>query len=460
LVKTVQEPEPDKLQPYNEQAEMAVIGSMLVDPDAILKVSSWLKPEDFFINFYGYTYEAILSLFEKGVRHDDMRVISSELEAMNKLKEMSHGDIYYRLAQCEIDTMTGHAIAWWARKIKVCSILRKYIEVAGKIARAAYVNEPTEEDLIKVRDLVETALFEISPTILEESGWMHISQIMGQNLDRLEQIQNGEMEPGYLTGLTELDKLLGGIQPGDYIILAGRPGMGKTVLALQLLTYWGRKYGAGGLVSLEMSNIQLGTRIISSDSGISSNRIRLGEIKENEWASLLQSTTELSKLPIYFDDTPAVTPGQLVAKAKKLTLEHDGKFLVIDYLQLMDSDLQVDRNRNEVISVISRACKRIARELNIPVLALSQLSRAVESRQDKRPRSSDLRDSGSLEQDADIILFIYRDEVYNPDTEFPNLAEIIVGKFRHGPTGVFSVYFKKATQQFADLEVKHQQLEY
>ena len=265
---------------------------------------------------------------------------------------------------------------------------------------------------------------------------------------------------GVPTGLTDLDKLLGGLQRSDMVVMAGRPGMGKTSLALSIALQAARRlHKRIALFSLEMSDEQLVQRLISAETGIDSQRLRLGDIKEDEWPTFIQATNLLAGTSVFIDDTPAISALELRAKARRLHAEHGLDLLIVDYLQLMRGDSRSE-NRQQEISYISRSIKALARELNIPILALSQLSRQVESRHDKRPMLSDLRESGSIEQDADVVLFIYRDDVYNQDSEFPNIAEIIVSKHRSGPTGIFSVYFKKHLAQFVDLEVQTQPLEY
>ena len=236
--------------------------------------------------------------------------------------------------------------------------------------------------------------------------------------------------------------------------------MGKTSLALSIALQAARRHHKRvAIFSLEMSDEQLVQRLVSAETGIDSQRLRLGDIKDDEWATFIQATNLLSNTEVFIDDTPAISALELRTKARRLHAEHGLDLLIVDYLQLMRGDTRSE-NRQQEISFISRSIKALARELNIPILALSQLSRQVESRHDKRPMLSDLRESGSIEQDADVVLFIYRDEIYNPDTEFPNIAEIIVSKHRSGPTGIFSVYFKKSLAQFVDLEVRTQPLDY
>ena len=353
-------------------------------------------------------------------------------------------------------TPTSIHVEYYARIIERTAVLRRLISAAGEIARLAYQDT---EDVGEVVDRAEEIIFNVSSRRVDRD-LRHIRQIMDKFYDRIEYLyqHQGEMI-GVPTGLADLDKLLGGLQRSDMIVMAGRPGTGKTSLALSIALQAARRMQKRvAIFSLEMSDEQLVQRFISAETGIDSQRLRLGDIKEDEWPTFIQATNLLSRTSIFIDDTPAITALELRSKARRLHAEHGLDLVIVDYLQLMQGDSHSE-NRQQEISFISRSIKALARELNIPILALSQLSRQVESRHDKRPMLSDLRESGSIEQDADIVMFIYRDELYNPDTEFPNIAEIIVSKHRSGPTGTFSVYFKKHLAQFVDLEVRQHALE-
>jgi replicative DNA helicase len=281
-----------------------------------------------------------------------------------------------------------------------------------------------------------------------------MGDLAGLVYDHIERVRQAGGITGIPTGLTDLDRLLGGLQRSDMIVMAGRPGMGKTSLAMQIAKSAAKNHGKRSLFfSLEMSKEQLAQRVVSSETGIEVNRLRTGNIRDEEWNTFFLAQKAMSEYPIAVDDTPSLTPSQLRSKA----IRHQARFgldlIIIDYIQLMATDHR-EQNRHQEISIISRACKTLARELNIPIIALSQLSREVEKRRDKRPMLSDLRESGAIEADADVVAFLYRDEVYNPDTEFPDVAEIIVAKHRSGPTGVLSVYFKKHLTEFVDLAVR------
>jgi replicative DNA helicase len=442
---------PDKLQPHNIEAEEAVLGSLLIDPDAIIHLSTFLKPVDFYIERHAWVYEAINDLHERR-EPADLVTLSDELERRGQLGEI--GGAAYLTSLINATPTSIHA-EYYARIVERTAVLRRLIDAAGKIAQLAYQDT---DDVDAVVDRAEEIIFGISERRVERD-LRPIRQVLDAYYDRIEYLYQHQGEIiGIPTGLADLDKLLGGLQRSDMVVMAGRPGMGKTSLALSMALQAARqRQKRVAIFSLEMSDEQLVQRLVSAETGIDSQRLRLGNIKPDEWPTFYQAIRLLSETSIFIDDTPAITALELRAKARRLHAEHGLDLLIVDYLQLMSGGTRSE-NRQQEISFISRSIKGLARELNIPILALSQLSRQVESRADKRPLLSDLRESGSIEQDADVVLFIYRDEVYNPDTEFPNIAEIIVSKHRSGPTGIFSVYFKKHLAQFVDLEVRVQPL--
>ncbi|MEM7343017.1 MAG: replicative DNA helicase [Chloroflexota bacterium] len=444
---------PDKLQPHNIEAEEAVLGSLLIDPDAIIRVATFLTPEEFFLDRHRWVYEAIRDLHERR-QPADLVTLSDELEVRGQLGEI--GGTAYLTGLINATPTSIHA-EFYARIIERTSILRRLIEAAGEIAKLAYQDTQEVDEVV---DRAEEIIFNVSSRRVGHD-LRPIRQVLDEYYDRIEYLHQHQGEIiGIPTGLADLDKLLGGLQRSDMIVMAGRPGMGKTSLALSIALQSARRWQKRvAIFSLEMSGEQLVQRLVSAETGIDSQRLRLGNIKEDEWSTFIQATSLLSNTAIFIDDTPAISIMELRSKARRLFAEHGLDMIIVDYMQLMRGDYKSE-NRQQEISFISRSMKTLARELNVPVLALSQLSRQVESRHDKRPMLSDLRESGSIEQDADVVLFIYRDDVYNPDTEFPNIAEIIVAKHRSGPTGIFSVYFKKQLAQFVDLEVKTQPLEY
>ncbi|HFD38427.1 MAG TPA: replicative DNA helicase, partial [Anaerolineae bacterium] len=326
----------------------------------------------------------------------------------------------------------------------------------GKIAALAYQEA---DDVEEVVDRAEEILFGVSERRVSRE-LVPIRQVLSEYYDRIEYLTShrGELI-GIPTGFERIDKLLGGLQRSDMVILAARPSVGKTSLALSFAHNAAKKYNQRvAFFSLEMSSEQVVQRLIAAETGINSQRLRRGEIEEHEWNRFIKATNDLAETHFYIDDTPGVSAMELRTKARRLHAEVGLDLIIVDYLQLMRGDHRSE-NRVQEISAISRSLKALARELNVPLLALSQLSRGVESRTDKRPILSDLRESGALEQDADVVMFIYRDEMYNENTEWPNIADIIIAKHRNGPTGTVQLYFKKELAQFLEAEVRRTEVD-
>ncbi len=449
---------PEKLQPHNMEAEEAVLGSLLIDPDAIINISTFLRAEDFFLQRHGWVYAAVVDLHERR-QPADLVTLSDELARREQLEDIGGAAYLTSLINA---TPTSIHVEYYAHIVERTAVLRRLIGAASEIAALAYKDNEDADDVV---DRAEEIIFGISERRVDRD-LRPIRSVLESYYDRIEYLQQHQGEIiGIPTGLTDLDKLLGGLQRSDVIVMAGRPGMGKTSLALSIALQSARRWQKRVAVfSLEMSDEQLVQRLVSAETGIDSQRLRLGSIKADEWPNFYQAMQLLSETSVFIDDTPAISVMELRAKARRLHAEHGLDLLIVDYLQLMRGGAgdggHSHENRQQEISYISRSIKGLARELNIPILAISQLNRSVESRADKRPLESDLRESGSLEQDSDVIMFIYRDDKYNPDSEFPNIAEIIVAKQRNGGTGTIQSYFKKQLRQFVDLEMNTQTLEY
>jgi replicative DNA helicase len=435
---------PDKMMPHNVEAEEAVLGSLLIDPDAIFKVATYLMPADFFIERNGWVYEAILALHDRREAVDFV-TLCDDLERHDRLQEI--GGAAYITHLINVVPTSIH-VEYYGHIVERAAIRRRLIRAATQIAALAYEEG---DDVDEAVDRAEQILFGVSQRRLARD-LIPIRQVISEYYDRIDYLyRHGDEFIGVPTGFPRIDRLLGGLQRSDLIIVAGRPAMGKTSLALNIAHSAAVKNQRVAIFSLEMSNEQLVQRLIASETGISSHRLRTGKLKEDEWDKFAQATGILSDQHIFIDDTPSISAMQMRTKCRRLHAEHGLDLIIVDYLQLMQGDRRSE-NRVQEISYISRMLKGLARELNVPVMAASQLSRAVEQRGDKHPMLSDLRESGSIEQDADIVMFIYREEVYEPETPMKNIAEIIVSKHRHGPTGTVELYFEKELTRFRELE--------
>lgn len=442
--------------PANIEAERAVLGALLIDPDAIIKVASYLRSEDFYRERHSWIYDAIFQLNERREPLDTVTLID-ELERRGQLEEIG-GPAY--IVDLINSTPTAIYVDHYARIVERTATLRRLISAAGRIAELAYAED---QDVESVMDRAEQIIFGVSESRIHRD-LTPIRQVMGNVIERIDELaRNPDRLMGVPTGFTMLDRLLGGLQKSDLIILAGRPGMGKTSFALSIAQNAAKRYDARVAVfSLEMSSEQLVQRLLSMETAIDSHRLRLGAVEEDEWPILLEAANSLSNTKIFIDDTPAASITDIRTKSRRLYAEHGLDMILIDYMQLMTGPGGSGRNdnRQQEISFISRSLKALARELNVPVIALSQLSRAVEGRSDKKPMLSDLRESGSIEQDADLVMFIYREDYYQEDSDKQNIADVLVAKHRHGSTGTVSLYFRKELTQFRDLEIQRTELEY
>lgn len=448
--------QPIKTIPANIDAERAVLGALLIDPDAVIKIASFLRSEDFYRERHGWIYRALIALHERREPADFVTLVD-ELERQEQLEEIG-GPAY--ITELINSTPTAIYVDYYARIVERTAILRRLIGAAGKIAELAY---DESNDVDEVVDRAEQIIFGISESRIHRD-LTPIATIMASVVDQIDYLaRNQDTLMGVPTGFVMLDKMLGGFQKSDLVILAGRPGMGKSSLGLSIAQNAAKRYDARVAVfSLEMSNEQLVQRMLSVESAIDSHRLRLGQVYEEEWPILMEAANTLAASRIFIDDTPGATVMDIRTKARRLYAEHGMDLIIIDYMQLMSGGGTPGRgeNRQQEISYISRSLKELARELNVPVVALSQLSRAVESRSDKRPMLSDLRESGSIEQDADVVLFVYREDYYVEDTDRQNIADIIVAKHRHGSTGTISLFFRKELTQFRDLEIQREELDY
>jgi replicative DNA helicase len=435
----------DRVSPSNIEAEEALLGSLLIDPDAIFEVASFLRPHSFYREQNRWVYEAILDLNERR-EPVDLITLTDELRRRNRLDEVGGESFIIGLLNTVPTSINARS---YGQIVDSAALRRRLITAASTIANLAYEQD---EDISIVIDRAEQALFSISEERTTRD-LVPVKEIARGYLDRIEELNaRGDDVIGVPTSFTDLDKLLGGLNKSDLIIIAARPGMGKTALQLAIGQAAARRFGKRvAIFSLEMSGEQLVQRMIASETRIDSQRLRRGDLHEDESPRFYEAVGRISEAKLFIDDTPSITPMQLRTKCRRLYAEHGLDLVMVDYLQLMQTE-RTQTNRVQEISEISRSLKALARELDVPVLANSQLSRAVEQRQEKRPQLSDLRDSGSIEQDSDIVLFIYRDEYYNQDaSERPNIAEINIAKHRNGPTAIIDLYWHGELATFRNL---------
>ncbi|WP_448873349.1 replicative DNA helicase [Desulfobulbus propionicus] len=422
--------------PQSIEAEQAVLGTVLLQDKALLKIVDVLKPDDFYREAHKTIFTAMITLFEKREPHD-LITVTSLLNDQNKLDRV--GGASYLASLTDIIPFSG-TLMHHAQLIRKKSILRKLIQTTSEVTARCY---DTQDDIESLIDQAEKTIFEIAHSN-KGQGFEPMSSIVPRAFDRITALfDKQEHITGVATGYDELDRLTAGLQPAELIILAARPSMGKTALSMNIVQHAaliGKVPVA--VFSLEMSMESLALRMLCSIGRIDSQRIRTGKLHDNDWPKLTRATGMLADAPIYIDDTAGLTVLEMRAKARRLKSEHNLGLIVVDYLQLMQGKSNSE-NRTQEISEISRSLKAMAKELNVPVLALSQLNRSLENRTDKRPQLADLRESGAIEQDADVIMFIYRDEVYNHAEDNPNrgLAEVIIGKQRNGPTGMIKMTF-------------------
>ncbi len=424
--------------PHSREAEEAVIGAVLINPEVYYDLAQFLNPDDFYLHRLRFIWEAFTSLHEKRIKIDFLTV-SNELENMSRLEEIG-GGAYLTALLNQVPT-TLHAEDY-GRIIEAHSIRRKMLTAANQIATLAYQEATPIET---VMGEAEKAVFNVSERKLRHEV-TPIKSVLSDYYDHIVELQRrGDEIVGVPTDFVDLDKMTGGLQPSDLLIIAGRPGQGKTAWMLSVVNNAAVKYKKRVAVfSLEMSNEQVVQRLISQQTGIDSQRLRTGKLTEEDQALFVHAIEVLGDTRIYLDDTPALSPLQLRTKCRRLEMEFGLDLVIVDYLQLMTSETR-NENRVQEVSYISRSLKQLARELKVPLIAAAQLSRAVEQRADKEPQLSDLRESGSLEQDADIVMFIYRDE---KDPAMQNVTHLKVAKHRNGPVGTIDLIFRNNLTKF------------
>jgi len=439
--------------PWSEEAEISVLSAMLIDGDAVARAVEMVDDGSFYKEANRRVFRAMIRLYSRG-EVIDVVTLSDELKSSGELE--GAGGMPY-LARLVDAVPTAANIEYHCRILKDKSVLRRLIEAATDIVQEAYEAPAGEVD--DTLDRAEQRIFQIAQAS-ERQGFVWIKEILWPAFERIEELQRS---PGSVTGVAsgypDLDNMTAGFQPGDLVVVAGRPSMGKTALALNFAQHAAIDHDVPVAVfSLEMSKESLVQRLLCAEGRVDSGRLRRGRLQDDEYARLATAAGHLNTAPIWIDDTPAISPLELRAKARRLAAEVDLGLIIVDYLQLMAGPRNVE-NRQQEISAISRSLKAVSKELNVPVVALSQLSRAPEQRTDKRPLLADLRESGAIEQDADLVIFVYREEAYRKDGDLiddkgeslEGRAEIIVGKQRNGPTGTVNLYFHKSYTLFESL---------
>lgn len=436
-----------KMPPQNVEAEKSLLGSLLIDKEAIYKAAEIVRAEDFYQNSHKIIYESMIRLFDKK-KSIDLVTLNEELKNNKKLKEV--GGATYLASLANLVPTAAH-IKEYAEIVSQKATLRRLIYASQEIALLGY-EEATDID--KIIDQAEQHIFAISQKVTKQE-FIPLSEILAESFERIDEIhKNKDKLRGIPTGFKDLDNILSGFQPSDLIIIASRPSMGKTTLALNMALSAALKHNTGvAIFSLEMSKEQLVDRLLSTSSGVDLWKMRTGNLDDEDFPKIGQAMGKLSEASIYIDDSAMCNVMEIRTKARRLQSEKGLGMIVIDYLQLIQGNYDAD-SRTQEISEISRTLKGLARELNVPVIALSQLSRAVELRTPKIPQLADLRESGSIEQDADVVMFIYREDYYDKETEKKNIAEILIRKHRNGPTGDIELYFSPEQVSFKNIEKK------
>ncbi|MDM5209966.1 replicative DNA helicase [Peribacillus sp. RS7] len=436
----------DRIPPQNIEAEQAVLGAIFLEPSSLTVTSEVLIPEDFYRSSHQKIFNVMLKLNDEG-KAVDLITVTEELAATKNLEEV--GGVSY-LSELAGSVPTAANIEYYARIVEEKSLLRRLIRTATNIAQEGYSRE----------DEVEELLGEAEKTIMEvaqrknSGSFQNIKDVLVRTYDNIEVLttRKGDVT-GIPTGFAELDRMTAGFQRNDLIIVGARPSVGKTAFALNIAQNVATKTDENvAIFSLEMGAEQLVMRMLCAEGNINAQNLRTGSLTDEDWRKLTMAMGSLSNAGIYIDDTPGVRIGEIRSKCRRLKQEHGLGMILIDYLQLIQGDGRSGDNRQQEVSEISRSLKALARELQVPVIALSQLSRGVEQRQDKRPMMSDIRESGSIEQDADIVAFLYRDDYYDKESENKNIIEIIIAKQRNGPVGTVSLAFVKEYNKFVNLE--------
>lgn len=446
----------DRIPPQNVEAEQSVLGAMLIDQEAVNRVLEVLQPDDFYRQDNRVIYLAMANL-NKNNQPVDLVTVAEELQHMEKLEAVGGSSTLTALSNA---VPTSANVLYHAGIVKDKALRRQLISTATEIVASGYEEG---NDIDQTLDSAEKDILQVAKG-RQASEFATMKEVVNLAMDRIDKMYNegGLKMTGLPSGFVDFDRMTAGLQPSDLIIIAARPSMGKSTIVLNMAQYLAlKKQKKVAVFSLEMSKEQLVQRMICAEAGVDASKLRLGQLTEKEWNDVVTAVDRLSRADIFLDDTPGISGMEMRAKARRLKNSSGGglDLIIVDYLQLMqgNSSKRSSENRQQELSDISRSLKALGRELNVPVIALSQLSRSVEQRPNKRPMLSDLRESGALEQDADIVAFLYRDAYYNRDTEEPNLTEFIIAKHRNGPTGTVKLFFQPQFTKFMSIDTSGRQ---
>ena len=443
-----------KVPPHSLDAERSILGALFVDKEAVIRVSDIVVADDFYHDIHAILYRSVMELYDRRMPIDVV-TLCAYLQDRNLLDTV--GGVSF-IAELSTENFTSSHVVQYALIVKEKSTLRKLIKAGDMIMSLGYAEAEPLEDLLEKS---EKSLFNVSQTFLKDK-FVHVRDILTQTFEKISNLHDPEAKQKYRgipTGFTDMDELLSGLQPSDLIIMAARPSMGKTALALNLAQNAAKRGFGVGVVSLEMSKEQLVERMFCSLLQVDSWKLRTGKLTDEDFARIGGVMDELNSMKIFIDDTSGSSMAELRAKARRLQMETGLDLLIIDYLQLMSMGA-ANANRVQEISEISRALKHLARELHIPILVLSQLSRAVESRPVKIPQLSDLRESGAIEQDADVVMMLYREDYYEEDSQRKGMLDVYVKKHRNGPTGKVELMFKKEQMRFLSVEKSRKAMDF
>ncbi len=433
-----------KVPPHSEEAEQSVLGSMLMDREAVNVAAENLKPQDFYNQRHAEIFEALYDLYRDG-REVDLVTLKDCLEKRGRLE--AAGDMRY-ISQIAAAVPNSAHIKQYVKIVKDNALYRRFIQLGNKILSDGFSTGVTIEDL---SEQVEKNVYDI----LKDRGssdFVHVKDVLMDAFADIEKVAASGVSPGIPTGFVDLDRKTAGLNPSDLILVGARPSMGKTAFGLNIVLNVAVKQKLScAIFSLEMSSKQIVNRLLACQAAVNMESLRSGQLQDRDWEKLVEALGTLAEAQIYIDDTGGISMSEVRSKCRKLKLERGLDVIMIDYLQLMSGSGRSGDNRQQEIAEISRGLKTLARELGVPIIALSQLSRALEARADHRPMMSDLRESGAIEQDADVIMFLYRDEYYHPDTEDKNIAEVIIAKQRNGPTGTVKMRYDGPYTRFSNL---------